>query len=650
MSCPTTETLERLALGFLEDEAPVRAHVKGCAACASHLKTLAGEHAALTAAAKQVQLPRIAAPRRKLWKPISIAAGLLIAVMLGVMLFSPPVDYYVFRQTSDPQTTARGTGHYDDEAAGRPAARRKEVHSYAAEEHVENYSSKLPVEQERLAIRNRLPVARGPVSAELPPRLPEPSISPAPPPVAKPDPKPVVTKDPAKGEPLPGDRFAAPGLNPAILTAKETTSTFALDVDTASYTMVRRYLMEGQLPPPEAVRVEEFLNYFRYADPKPPKGAFQVILEAAPSPFDADRHLLRIAVQAKEISDAERKDVVLTFVIDVSGSMAQDNRLGLVKRSLHELVNKLRATDKVGIVVYGSTGRKLLDPTLVRHRAQILGIIDELRTEGSTNLESGLTIGYDLAAQHYTDKAVHRVIVCTDGMANNGVTDPETLLRNVAGKAGKGLWLSVLGFGMNNVHDALMEKLADKGNGNYAYIDEFKEAKKIFTEKLVGMMEVVAADAKVQVEFDPVTVVEYRQIGYENRRLANEDFRNDKVDAGEVGANHHVTALYEVRLKAGGEGRLATVRLRYREPDTKEVVESQESLGRGQVLGGVKDATSSYRLAAAVAQFAEVLRGSKAIKLERVLEEASRASADLGRPEDAVEFVGLVKRAIELRK
>ncbi|HLF95119.1 MAG TPA: von Willebrand factor type A domain-containing protein [Planctomycetota bacterium] len=640
MICPTTETLERLALGFLEDEAPVRAHVKGCATCATRMKVLGGDHAALTAAAKDVRLPRIAEPRRNLWKPLSIAAGVLFAVMVGVILFSPGST----RTVADMKEALESA---DREMAGG-AMKSKYSGSYAKPADplsvYEPYAvPRVPPDSAvRLDPKVALSEAR-PAPKVVPPNSPAP-----PPPVS--EPPPVAKPEPAKGEPPPGDRFAAHVLNPAILAAKESTSTFALDVDTASYTMVRRYLMEGQLPPPEAVRVEEFLNYFRYADPKPPKGAFQVILEAAPSPFDADRHLLRIAVQAKEITDAERKDVVLTFVIDVSGSMAQDNRLALVKRSLHELVNKLRATDKVGIVVYGSTGRKLLDPTAVRHRAQILGIIDELRTEGSTNLESGLTIGYDLAAQHYTDKAVHRVIVCTDGMANNGITDPETLLGQVAAKAKKGVWLSVLGFGMNNVHDALMEKLADKGNGNYAYIDEFKEAKKIFTEKLVGMMEVVAADAKVQVEFDPATVVEYRQIGYENRRLANEDFRNDKVDAGEVGANHHVTALYEVRLKAGGEGRLATVRLRYREPDTKEVVESQESLGRGQVLGGIKDATSSYRLAAAVAQFAEVLRGSKAIKLERVLEEASRASADLGRPEDAVEFVGLVKRAIELRK
>ena len=264
-----------------------------------------------------------------------------------------------------------------------------------------------------------------------------------------------------------------------------------------------------------------------------------------------------------------------------------------------------------------------------------------------------MNIGYDLAARHFDAKATNRVIICTDGVANNGVTDPELLVKNVADKAAKGIWLSVLGFGMGNLNDALMEKLADKGKGNYAYIDDFKEAKKIFTEKLTGMLEVVAADAKVQVEFDPQTVAGFRQLGYENRRLAHADFRNDKVDAGEVGANHHVTALYEIKLKPGAEGRLATVRLRYKEPDTKEVVESQESLGRAQVLGSVNAASPSYRLAAAVAQFAEILRSgprAKSVTLERVLEEASRASADLGRPEDAVEFMDLVKRAAELKK
>jgi Ca-activated chloride channel family protein len=600
MSCPTVDTLERLALGFLDDEAPVRSHVTGCAACAKQMDALAGDHAAIAAAAKDVRVPRIAEPRRRRapWRPIALAAGLLVTVLVGVILTTSSVD----RATSGmpPAEEAMKRSQYFDTPMADP---------------------------ETVSPRSA------------------PSVTP----VLKPPPPPALEA----GARVPDNTFRGPGLNPTVDPTKDPLSTFALDVDTASYTIVRRYLKDGMLPPPDAVRLEEFVNYFRYADPRPPKGAFQVILEAAPSPFDPDLHLLRIAVQAKEIADTDRKDCILTFVIDVSGSMSMENRLALVKRSLRALVERLRPTDKVGIVVYGTTGRKLLDPTPASRRAEILGIIDELRTEGSTNLEDGVNIGYDLAARHFNPSATNRVIICTDGVANNGVTDPELLVKNVSDKAAKGIWLSVLGFGMGNLNDALMEKLADKGKGNYAYIDDFKEAKKIFTEKLTGMLEVVAADAKVQVEFDPRTVAEFRQLGYENRRLAHADFRNDKVDAGEVGANHHVTALYEIKLKPGAEGRLATVRLRYKEPDTKEVVESQESLGRAQVLGSVNAASPSYRLAATVAQFAEILRNgprAKAVTLEKVLEEASRASADLKHPEDAVEFMELVKRAAELKK
>jgi Ca-activated chloride channel family protein len=447
--------------------------------------------------------------------------------------------------------------------------------------------------------------------------------------------------------------FKDHGVNPVTDTSQETHSTFALDVDTASYTLARNFLKGGLLPPKEAVRVEEFLNYFRYGDPPPAEGTFAVRLEAAPSPFRDDRHLLRVTVQARDLRRRERPPVLLVFVIDVSGSMSGDRRLGLVKRSLGFLVERLLPKDRVGIVVYGSTGRKLLDPTPVGRRDEILGVIEGLRTEGSTNLEHGLHLGYDLAAGHHDPGTTTRVVVCTDGVANNGVTDPVELLKAVKGRADKGIWLSVLGFGMGNVNDALMEKLADGGNGTYEYIDDFGEAKKVFTDKLAGMLEVVAADAKVQVEFDPRTVASFRLLGYENRHVANRDFRNDAVDAGELGAGHRVTALYELALKPEGQGRLATVRLRYREPATREVVETQESLGRGQVRANAGAASPSFRLAAAVAQFAEVLRESPhagGATLARVLAEAEPAVRDLDRPADAAEFLDLVRKAGALRK
>jgi Ca-activated chloride channel family protein len=442
--------------------------------------------------------------------------------------------------------------------------------------------------------------------------------------------------------------FKDAGINPAIDTSKETLSTFALDVDTASYTLIRNYLTRGALPPKEAVRVEECINYFRMLDPAPETGTFAIRLEAAPSPFDPGRHLLRVGIKAKEIKDSDRKDVVLTFVIDVSGSMQQENRLELVKLSLRELVAKLRPSDRIGIVVYGDNARDVLPSTPVAEKARILDAIQALRSEGSTNVEDGIRRGYGLATRAFEGRKTNRVVLCSDGVANNGVTDPELLLKQVKDKAAEGIFLSTLGFGMGNYNDHLMERLANGGNGNYAYIDDLKEAKKIFSEKLVGMMEVVAQDAKLQVEFDPGTVATFRLLGYENRHVANRDFRNDQVDAGEVGAGHSVTAVYELQLKPDTLGRLATVRIRYKDLALKEVVESQESLGRAQVKALAADGSASWRMAATAAMFAEILRESpraKGVGWDRVLAEADRAARDLDRPEDAVEFVELVKKA-----
>jgi Ca-activated chloride channel family protein len=443
-------------------------------------------------------------------------------------------------------------------------------------------------------------------------------------------------------------RFHDYGTNPAVETETETTSTFALDVDTASYTLVRNYLNRGILPPPEAVRVEEFVNYFRYEDAPPAHGTFAIRLEVAPSPFDSKRHLLRIAIVAKEISKRDRKDLVLTFVIDVSGSMDMENRLGLVKKSLRHLVKQLRPTDRVGIVIYGSQARKLLDPTPIHEKGTILATIDDLRPEGSTNAEAGLRMGFETADRAFDSTATNRIVLCSDGVANVGATGPDEILKAIADHAARGIALSTLGFGMGNYNDVLMEQLANKGNGNYAYIDDFEEAKNIFGEKLVGMMETVAADAKVQVQFDAAAVAKYRLLGYENRRLKNEDFRNDKVDAGEVGAGHRVTALYEIALQDDAKGRLAKVSVRYREPDTKEQVEPEESISVAEIAA---KPSASFRLAACVAQFAELLRKSPhapAATVTQVLEVATPAVTDLDKLADGAEFLELLKKAAPL--
>jgi Ca-activated chloride channel family protein len=655
MNCPTTETLERLALGFLEDEAPVRAHLSACAPCARRMELLGAEHGALASAAKAVPLPRIRKPGRKaLGRPLAwAAAALLGVVLLGWVLMPseparPPSASATARSSSGEAPKAQAVREAYEEMLRRE---RQDVTVRNSEESLEAFGRKTESSVDDLQVRTRGEAKRIKMdSAPAPAPAPEPPKPVLPPP---PPGLPEPAKSPPPEEPIAAMTFKSAGINPTIATDRDTLSTFALDVDTASYAVVRNYLWRGQLPPPEAVRVEECLNYFRYLDPAPETGTFAIRLEAAPSPFDPERHLLRIGIKAKELKDSERKDVVLTFVIDVSGSMGEENRLELVKRSLAELVSKLRPADRIGIVVYGSSARDVLPSTPVSRKEEILSAIEALRTEDSTNVEDGIRRGYAMANRCFNGKATNRVVLCSDGVANNGVTDSELLLKQVRAKAVEGIYLSTLGFGMGNYNDHLMEKLADGGNGNYAYIDDFKEARKIFSEKLAGMMEVVAQDAKLQVEFDPATVAAFRLIGYENRHVAHRDFRNDRVDAGEVGAGHHVTALYELALKPDTQGRLAAVRIRYKDIALKQVVEAQESLGRAQVKALAVNGSASWRMAATVAMFAEILRESpraKGVSWDRVLAEAERAARDLDQPEDAREFVELVKKAAALKR
>jgi Ca-activated chloride channel family protein len=648
MNCLTSDTLERLALGFLEDERDARAHVAACAACAKRLSALDAGHAALAAAAKDVVIPRVRkpGPRPFTWKPW-VAAAFALLVAGAFLLMSPPQESPRAPAAMRPEPSPAAEKPYAEETR---AKREELVSAYRLFDTEE-------------AIRSK-PLAHAPkedpVTKNLPP-APRPELKPEAAPMRKPvappapAPSPTVVEPPAPEPPKEGPAvmiFRDPGFNATIDTAKETQSTFGLDVDTASYTLMRSYLERGVLPPPESIRAEEYVNYFRYPDPAPSDNSFLIRLEAAPSPWARGKHLLRIGLRSKEVADADRKDAVLTFVIDVSGSMAQENRLGLVKKSLTHLIDRLRPTDRVALVVYGSHAHEVLPHTPLAEKAPVRKAIDALHTEGSTNVEDGLRYAYRRASLGFDKTKTNRVILCSDGVANNGVTDPDVLLREVKKHAGDGIYLSTIGFGMGNFNDHLMEKLADGGNGNYAYVDDFAEAKKMFGAKLTSMMDVLAADAKVQVEFDAMTVANFRQIGYENRRLANADFRNDKVDAGEVGMGHQVTALYEIELK-DAPGRLVTVRLRYREPETKEVVELQESTGRAQVVEAWPKTTPQWRLAASVAAFAEALKGNPAMKgvsLEAVAETVEKAVSDLGKPEEAVEFLALVKKAAALKK
>ena len=406
--------------------------------------------------------------------------------------------------------------------------------------------------------------------------------------------------------------FNDAGTNPFIDTEDDNFSTFGMDVDTASYTVMRRYLRDGYLPPSEAIRVEEFVNALNYNYTPPTDEAFAIHLEGAPSKFGEGKRLrlLRIGIQGRVIPNTDRKDAILTFVVDVSGSMRRENRLGLVKQALTLLLEQLRPSDKVGIVVYGSNARVVLPHTSIVNREHILAAIGALTPEGATNAEAGLQVGYKLATQNANPDYINRVILCSDGVANVGQTGPEAILKEIRTHLKEGVTLTTVGFGMGNYNDVLMEQLANNGNGSYTYVDTLSEAKRIFVENLTGTLQVIAKDAKIQVEFNPETVSRFRLLGYENRRLAHEDFRNDTVDAGEVGAGHSVTALYEIKLHNDVVGKLATVSIRHEDPDTGHVTEVNESIATDILKGTFKEATPTFQLAASVAEFAEILRGS----------------------------------------
>jgi len=466
---------------------------------------------------------------------------------------------------------------------------------------------------------------------------------------------PSKSRYPDHGEPT--DMFFEDyGVNPIIDTEDDHLSTFALDVDTGSYTVMRNYINEGYLPPEESVRVEEYVNYFEqgYANP-PAHQAFGITIDGAPSPFtETERYqMLRVGIQGYDVPDRERKDVSLTFVIDISGSMDMDNRLGLVKRSLEMLVEQLRPSDKVGIVVYGSDAHIVLDPTPASRKGRILDAIYSLRTEGATNAEAGLRLGYKLAMRAYERDAVNRVILCSDGVANVGQTEADAILHEVHGYVEEGVTLATFGFGMDNYNDTLMEQLADNGDGFYAYVDDLGEAKRLFVDDLTSTLQTIAMDAKVQVDFNPEVVSRYRLVGFENRDVADEDFRDNRVDAGEIGAGHSVTALYEVKLysEARRNEQIATVFMRWEDPDTRQVVEISKDFRVNDLALEFHDADPFFQRAVVVAEYAEILRDSywaQGSSLDAVYEEAQWLSEYLYRDEDMHEFVELIDRARRL--
>jgi Ca-activated chloride channel family protein len=450
-------------------------------------------------------------------------------------------------------------------------------------------------------------------------------------------------------------------------------STFAIDVDTASYANIRRFLVQGQLPPVDAVRIEEMVNYFSYNDPAPTgPDPFSVNVEIAACPWDGSHRLARIGLKGKEIAADKRPPSNLVFLIDVSGSMNDLNKLPMLKAGMKLLVGQLTENDRVAIVTYANGDRVALPSTPCHNKGEILAVLDGLNAGGGTNGGAGVQKAYELAQANFIKGGTNRVILATDGDFNVGLTK-EQLLATSEERAKKGIFLSVLGFGQGNIQEDFMEQLADKGNGNYSYIDTIDEARRVLVTRIAGTLVVIAKDVKVQVEFNPDKVAAYRLIGYENRVMANEDFRNDKKDAGEIGAGHSVTALYEIVpsaapiTKDAAAGRplkyqralpanvnaadkavnpeTLTVFLRYKQPDGDKATEFNKGVtDDGRDFGR---ASTNLKFSAAVAGFGMILRESPfkgSITLPGILEIAGSALGD-DKSGDRKEFLELVKQA-----
>jgi Ca-activated chloride channel family protein len=450
--------------------------------------------------------------------------------------------------------------------------------------------------------------------------------------IAKPTPLPVTNTEFYQA-PYNQETYAAYEDNNTVRTSKERVSTFSIDVDTGAYSNVRRILQSGSLPPKDAIRIEELINYFSYdyAADQTQNQPFSVITEIAPSPWNENTHLLRIGLAGFSPSAIEKKAANLVFLIDVSGSMDSPNKLGLLKSSISLLSNQLTSSDIVSIVVYAGSSGTVLEPTPGNEKQAIHHALARLSAGGSTHGEAGIELAYQIAAQNFIAKGTNRVILATDGDFNVGISDIEKLKSLIASKRKSGIALTTLGFGSGNYNDQLMEQLAQEGSGNYAYIDTLSEARKVLVDELQSSLLTIAEDVKIQVEFNPTTVSEYRLIGYTNRHLANEDFDNDKVDAGEIGAGHTVTALYEIALtgQAGEKhtanryeptvtpptgntlNEIAHVRLRYKLPSHNESLLVANIVSIEQIQDTFNNATQDFRFAASVAAFGQLLRQSQ---------------------------------------
>ena len=460
--------------------------------------------------------------------------------------------------------------------------------------------------------------------------------------------------------------------NPFVAVAQQPVTTFSADVDRAAYANVRRIIGYGQIPPKDAVRIEEMVNYFDYDYPAPEEGSaspLRVSPELAPAPWNPNHLLLRIGLQAKKIDLAKAPPSNIVFLIDVSGSMDEENKLPLLKSSFKMLLGQLRPDDKIAIVTYANGTKVALPSTSVKDKEKIIKVLDNLYASGGTSGGRGIQLAYEQAQKSFIKNGNNRIILATDGDFNIGINNTTDLEKFIKKQRESGIYMSVLGFGIGNYRDDMAETIADKGNGNYAYIDNITEAKKVLVNELSGTLFAVAKDVKLQLEFNPKYVKEYKLIGYENRMLANEDFTNDKKDAGEIGAGHTVTALYELvpsdgkvaqslryqsqELNEKGKGNeLGFLKIRYKDPkvkDTKSVEITEPLVFNKKAL---KETSTDYRFAASVAEFGILLRdnSNKAnATYDQVIELAEGA---IGKDPEGYrkEFVRLVKSVKMLPK
>ncbi len=435
-----------------------------------------------------------------------------------------------------------------------------------------------------------------------------------------------------QSEPVNRENYAHFDDNPVKLVAEAPVSTFSIDVDTGAYSNVRRMLNAGQVPVRDAVRVEEMINYFSYDYPTPAvhETPFKVTTEIGPNPWNSETRLLHIGIKGYDVDRQNLPPANLVFLVDVSGSMQSADKLGLLKSALKLLTRQLREQDRISLVVYAGASGVVLEPVKGNERAKIQRALEGLTAGGRTNGAAGIRLAYQLAEDSFIEKGINRVIIATDGDFNVGTVNFEALIDLIEEKRKSGISLTTLGFGTGNYNDRLMEQLADAGNGNYAYIDTLNEAQKVLVDEMGSTLQTIAKDVKIQIEFNPALVAEYRLIGYENRSLQREDFNNDKVDAGDIGAGHTVTALYEIVLTdgkgqrvdplryGGGEKttsqfgeELAMLRLRYKQPDEGRSRLIENPLYITDIETSLQKTSDRFRFSAAVAGFGQLLRGGK---------------------------------------